>query len=844
MIHVINMINYLILNEHDSDQHEREFCATKVTKYFKDQKPPTNENEIFNDPKFPASNNSLMGYDNNGNIFDPVQYAEKAGDMNPEQIKWKRVSEIFTKFELFEGSIEFNDIKQGNLGNCYFLSALAALTEFPNLIFKIFKTQEVPTNGLYEVALFIDGEWQIVIVDDYIPVNIYGDPAFAKPNGNEIWVMILEKAWAKVNGGYLNIIGGFATEALTAFTGFSKRFITVEAENIEEIWNTVSEAETDNNIMCCGTRSTQEAEDMGLVGGHAYTLISSKSATDDSDKLIRLFEIRNPWGNKEWKGEWSDNSPLWNERLNKIFGKMDNKDDGKFFIKVEDFCKYFKSLYICYTMYNSNIKIYNFEKEKILIDRAQTFSLNMKRTSVTTITINAPYYRYNRHLRDKSHPISLILAKVDPKDNSLKFIDGDFSSEDDPSIKKLLFKGKYLIWVYYNTNDQNERPVNNMMLRICSTTKFVSNYEKKDPYFRILSKIIASGVSSENPQSLEKGEKFGKVENQFKSTGIGYYVKYNNTDSHMSFSANTSGILNMTMLYPSVEKEFEVFGPPNSTVVILAMKQKFYAQTWFNVPVSCYTKNTPFDKDHDKGGENQFSNSLKLPALINDEILNKDVDDHFYDYVSPSIKDAKLCMEFRHIDLTDLKKEEFRNEYPIHMQKLQEIPDDLNYKQNDWKKIVFENGVYLGQVDTNGQRTGKGLYIFASGLYIVGYFLINVRNGLFREYNNDHSCYFDGNYVNGIKNGKGKTIFNDGSYYLGEFKNDVRHGYGEYWFPSGQRYIGNWADGKKSGKGCYYYNDNEWWDGYFTNNLFNGKGTYHFASGNTQEITYKDNKQV
>ena len=40
-----------------------------------------------------------------------------------------------------------------------------------------------------------------------MPVNPKGEPIFCQPNKNEIWVPILEKAWAKANGSYGNIIG-------------------------------------------------------------------------------------------------------------------------------------------------------------------------------------------------------------------------------------------------------------------------------------------------------------------------------------------------------------------------------------------------------------------------------------------------------------------------------------------------------------------------------------------------------------------------------------------------------------------------------------------------------------
>ena len=42
---------------------------------------------------------------------------------------------------------------------------------------------------------------------------------FAKSNNKKIWVILLEKAWAKVNGGYVNIISGRAEDALEFLTG-------------------------------------------------------------------------------------------------------------------------------------------------------------------------------------------------------------------------------------------------------------------------------------------------------------------------------------------------------------------------------------------------------------------------------------------------------------------------------------------------------------------------------------------------------------------------------------------------------------------------------------------------
>jgi calpain-15 len=59
------------------------------------------------------------------------------------------------------------------------------------------------------------------VVDDYFPIIGPGRPAFARPTEgqNEIWVMLLEKAYAKAYGGYYRLNLGRAGEALRDLTG-------------------------------------------------------------------------------------------------------------------------------------------------------------------------------------------------------------------------------------------------------------------------------------------------------------------------------------------------------------------------------------------------------------------------------------------------------------------------------------------------------------------------------------------------------------------------------------------------------------------------------------------------
>jgi hypothetical protein len=52
-------------------------------------------------------------------------------------------------------------------------------------------------------------------------------------------------------------------------------------------------------------------ETMGLVPGHAYTLIAAKQSSSGH----RLLKLRNPWGETEWTGAWCDDCPLWTDQM-------------------------------------------------------------------------------------------------------------------------------------------------------------------------------------------------------------------------------------------------------------------------------------------------------------------------------------------------------------------------------------------------------------------------------------------------------------------------------------------------------------------------------------------------
>ena len=61
-----------------------------------------------------------------------------------------------------------------------------------------------------------NGERFGVVIDDYIPIepspqddpSVPPRPAFSQAHGPELWVIVLEKAWAKIHGSYERIEAG------------------------------------------------------------------------------------------------------------------------------------------------------------------------------------------------------------------------------------------------------------------------------------------------------------------------------------------------------------------------------------------------------------------------------------------------------------------------------------------------------------------------------------------------------------------------------------------------------------------------------------------------------------
>jgi calpain-15 len=160
------------------------------------------------------------------------------------------------------------------------------LAEYPKRIKRLFVQDKQNNYGVYAVKICKNGEWKEVVIDDYIPCH-NGKPCFSKANGNELWVLLLEKAWAKLHGSYERIEAGFAENVLHDLTGAPTEVIETDDQNLFE---KLKNSDKNKWVMAASAGSTEASKEVlteiGLIGNHSYGLIDVIEFKDMNEDTI------------------------------------------------------------------------------------------------------------------------------------------------------------------------------------------------------------------------------------------------------------------------------------------------------------------------------------------------------------------------------------------------------------------------------------------------------------------------------------------------------------------------------------------------------------------------------
>ena len=500
-----------------------------IKKYFKDQKPPNlKELQIqglkYTDPYFPPNINCLIGKDPSGNWIDPrksdqviksLEHTFPGCTTGNGSLLFQRISEIEGNWQVFEDKIEMDDVLQGGLGDCYFLTSIAVLSNYPYLIYEKFRTMKYNELGYYEVILFIDGEWQIVFVDDYFVINRdYNNFAFGKPNNYELWAIILEKAWAKVNGGYGLIESGWILEGFRALTGFPTDIICHDNSiNEGELFAKILEGSKEKTLMGCSSYGTSDSDIVnGIVQSHAYALAEAKTNGE-----IDLIKVRNPWGAREWEGPWSDDSPLWTPELRKFVG-CKSKNDGIFWIDISNFFTHFSNTSISYILYDSIIKSITIDQINLL-KTPLVFNINLQKAGKFSVNTLFPNYRFNRDLQPIQYPIYLVLAKYNDK-REIENIYAKGSPKEEIALVQDLSMGNYILWVYLDYEHLKPKKRVKYTLRMACSNQYNVEFMGQDEECKILEYIILDYNKRYNASYIQSSDYYFGHDETLQNEGV------------------------------------------------------------------------------------------------------------------------------------------------------------------------------------------------------------------------------------------------------------------------------------------------------------------------------------
>lgn len=323
----INLMNFYLKSENTEEEFKRiiEKCQNSNTKY--------------TDPN-----------------FYPQIEIKKEDETILGSHQWLRAEDYYSN--LYE-NVKSDTICQGQIGDCYLITAMIYLAQNPDLIKDVIHPKSSLKYGCILIYFYFLGHRIPVIVETQIPFNTNAmRPIFSKPRSNEdsCWFIFIEKAFAKACGDYVSIDSGTADFAVRILTdqytenhnrfGCNNKLFNPIDQLFDKLYILSNKKAmliasiNINEIPNFSFSSKNFEQKTGLINEHGYQILDVKKV--ENKKFIKL---RNPWGNFEWKGSYSNGSKELTEKLKKELNHT-NENNGSFWMIDNDFIKYFTNIII------------------------------------------------------------------------------------------------------------------------------------------------------------------------------------------------------------------------------------------------------------------------------------------------------------------------------------------------------------------------------------------------------------------------------------------------------------------------------------------------------------------
>lgn len=549
-------------------------------------------NKKYSDYDFPPSIDVLTGGD-----------LSKASKW--EYIVWRRASEIWpeNKLQLFSGSLHPNDLQQGQLGDVYFVATLSALLENPARIKKLFVTDRPNEFGCYAVRICDMGEWREVLVDDFIPCSDkQGGPIFTAGKENELWVPLLEKAWAKLYGSYARIEVGIPLELLHDLTGAPTQYYFLQSIDPEAVWTELSKA---TKMGFPIVADSKDQVDFGLVGAHYYSVIETFQLTTEYGNK-RILKVRDPWQDTRWKGEWSDNWPSWTAELKKIVG-FDYRDKNVFFISFEEFIRWFDNVQIC-QIYDDFV--YCHTRVKPVFGKGDYFRIKVKRPGYYHISVSQKSKRYFKPSDNYKYSYLNLIIGQEINEKEYEFIDGTQRAERETTKEVYLQPGVYYIYIKFLWNDKIPREY---VLSSYGRDEIELEQVQKYQLNGFLEKLYIS--KARTSKALKSYQEDGEV-NVFKCSeltpeGIGYFYFLNRGNSQLITEINFKTMQGIKLRKPFSGSSFKLtVNPGEEKIVLTKINPHIDAkQVLTEIPTFIKSEQDLIRTTKDKGNKKQRSDT-------------------------------------------------------------------------------------------------------------------------------------------------------------------------------------------------------------------------------------------
>jgi hypothetical protein len=324
-----------------------------------------------------------------------------------------------------------------------------------------------------------------------------------------------------LNGSYAKAIGGEPHEIFQVLTNAYSRKIKVKNVSEDDLWGAFQEAMENNFIMTAGTSGdvyNLNLEELGLAPGHAYTLLEAKEVktSNGNEKLVHL---RNPWGNGEWSGDWSDSSRRWTNDLRNQCDNYERKNDGSFWMSFNDFRTYYVVVGICHLYENYKYSTLHIPKANTSIGPCLTRIENQSNDTHCYIMLHQKNQRIILKNGDYQKPALCYIMLVDSNN---QYIKANYSCDNNVTIEVKLKRG-----IYYLISDINFRYIQNTQHGY-NLSCYGSN---------------PVGIYPENNKNIEELFKYGifsycklNIEPQSQLNGKLYYSKRNESEFSFGFA--------------------------------------------------------------------------------------------------------------------------------------------------------------------------------------------------------------------------------------------------------------------------------------------------------------------